>query len=132
LNSAHKVADICSAIGFIYQKQLVLTGRFKDLIIVNGQNYHAHDLEQLCEALPEMGQQKAAACTVPGNNGEALAVFVTYKDELSEFIPIANAIRGALAKVKIAGAIFCLSILFNQYFKVYSSFLAFCSRNAAN
>lgn len=85
-------------IGFIYQKQLVLTGRFKDLIIVNGQNYHAHDLEQLCEALPEMGQQKAAACTVPGNNGEALAVFVTYKDELSEFIPIANAIRGALAK----------------------------------
>ncbi|MDT8426925.1 MAG: non-ribosomal peptide synthetase [Methyloprofundus sp.] len=85
-------------IGFIYQKQLVLTGRFKDLIIINGQNYHAHDLEQLCEALPEVGEQKAAACTIPGNNGEALAIFVTYKGELGDFIAIANAIRGALAK----------------------------------
>jgi acyl-CoA synthetase (AMP-forming)/AMP-acid ligase II/acyl carrier protein len=85
-------------IGFIYQQQLVLTGRFKDLIIVNGQNYHAHDLEQLCETLPEIGKQKTAACTIPGKNGEALAVFVTYKEELSEFVPIANAIRAALAK----------------------------------
>jgi long-subunit acyl-CoA synthetase (AMP-forming) len=85
-------------IGFIYQQQLVLTGRFKDLIIVNGQNYHAHDLEQCCEALPEIGQQKAAACTIPGRNGEALAIFVTYKGELSDFIPLTNAIRAALAK----------------------------------
>ncbi len=85
-------------IGFIYQSQLVLTGRYKDLIIVNGQNYHAHDLEQLCETLPEMGEQKAAACTIPGNNGEALAMFVTYKGELADFIPLANAIRAVLAK----------------------------------
>lgn len=85
-------------IGFIYQQQLVLTGRFKDLIIVNGQNYHAHDLEQMCEALPEIGEQKVAACTIPGNNGEALALFVNYKGELSEFVAIANAIRAILAK----------------------------------
>ncbi|NOQ15244.1 MAG: AMP-binding protein [Methyloprofundus sp.] len=85
-------------IGFIYQQQLVLTGRFKDLIIVNGQNYHAHDLEQLCEALPEIAGQKVAACTIPGENGEALAVFMSYKGELSDFIPLANAIRAALAK----------------------------------
>ena len=85
-------------IGFIYQQQLVLTGRFKDLIIVNGQNYHAHDLEQICEVLPEIGKQKAAACSIPGKNGEALAIFVTYKEQLSEFVPIANAIRAALAK----------------------------------
>ncbi len=85
-------------IGFIYQQQLVLTGRFKDLIIVNGQNYHAHDLEQICAALPEIGDQKVAACTIPGNNGEALAVFVSYKGELKEFVPIINAIRAALAK----------------------------------
>lgn len=84
-------------IGFIYQQQLVLTGRLKDLIIVNGQNYHAHDLELLCEALPEIDEQKAAACTIPGKNGEALAVFISYKGELSEFVPIANAIRAALA-----------------------------------
>ncbi|SMG65909.1 AMP-dependent synthetase and ligase [methanotrophic bacterial endosymbiont of Bathymodiolus sp.] len=84
-------------IGFIYQQQLVLTGRFKDLIIVNGQNYHAHDLEQLCEALPEIGDQKTAACTIPGQSGEALAMFVSYKGELGDFVPIANAIRAALA-----------------------------------
>jgi len=85
-------------IGFIYQGQLVLTGRFKDLIIVNGQNYHAHDLEQSCETLPEMNKLKAAACTIPGKNGEALAIFVTYKGELTDFIVIANAVRGILAK----------------------------------
>ncbi len=84
-------------IGFIYQQQLVLTGRFKDLIIVNGQNYHAYDLEQLCETLPEIGEQKTAACTIPSDKGEALAIFVSYKGELSEFVSIANAIRAALA-----------------------------------
>lgn len=85
-------------IGFIYQKQLVLTGRFKDIIIVNGQNYHAHDLEQLCESLPEIGEYKTAACTIPGKSGDALAIFVTFKGELSEFIAISHAIRAILAK----------------------------------
>ncbi|WP_428354881.1 non-ribosomal peptide synthetase [Methyloprofundus sp.] len=85
-------------IGFMYQQQLVLTGRFKDLIIVNGQNYHAHDLEQLCEGLPEIGKHKVAACAIPGQDGEALAVFVSYKADLQNFIPMANAIRAALAK----------------------------------
>lgn len=33
--------------GFFYQGELFITGRAKDLIIINGQNYYAHDLEQV-------------------------------------------------------------------------------------
>jgi surfactin family lipopeptide synthetase A len=32
--------------GFFFRKELFITGRAKDLIFVNGQNYYAHDLEQ--------------------------------------------------------------------------------------
>ena len=45
-------------LGFIHQEQLFLTGRLKELIIINGKNYHPHDIEagvQHCHKETEQG-----------------------------------------------------------------------------
>lgn len=34
-------------LGFIYKDELYITGRIKDLIIVRGENYYAHDIERI-------------------------------------------------------------------------------------
>ena len=85
-------------LGFINQGQLVISGRYKELIIVNGQNYHPHDLDLLCSALPDIGPGKAVACAVPGDTGEELAVFVNYRGNPQDFIPLAAEIRKTLAQ----------------------------------
>jgi acyl-CoA synthetase (AMP-forming)/AMP-acid ligase II len=41
--------------GLVYNGELYITGRAKDLIIINGQNYYAHDLEQvIVQSKPEL------------------------------------------------------------------------------
>ena len=80
-------------LGFIHKGQLVISGRYKDLIIINGQNYHPQDLEKLCESLPGIDTEKVAACAVPGKTGEELAIFVMNRGDLKEFSLLASEIR---------------------------------------
>ena len=49
-------------LGFLYEDQLFITGRMKDLLIVNGQNYYPQDLESTVqEALWELRDSCGAA-----------------------------------------------------------------------
>jgi acyl-CoA synthetase (AMP-forming)/AMP-acid ligase II len=66
--------------GFFYKAELFITGRTKDLIIVNGQNFYAHDLEQaVIHEKPEL-YGKIAFCSVlishAGSIREKLVLFV--------------------------------------------------------
>lgn len=36
-------------LGFVFEDRFVITGRVKDIVYVNGQNYYSHDFEQACE-----------------------------------------------------------------------------------
>lgn len=47
-------------IGFFYNKNLYISGRFKDIIFMNGKNYFAHDLENLACTLDEISYGKVA------------------------------------------------------------------------
>ena len=85
-------------LGFIHKGQLVISGRYKDLIIINGQNYHPQDLEKLCESLPSIETEKVAACAVAGKTGEELAIFVMDRGELEKFSPLASEIRRLIAQ----------------------------------
>ena len=53
---------------------LVITGRVKDMIIINGRNIWPQDLEFLAEQQPEI--RHACAVSVPGKNGTELAVLL--------------------------------------------------------
>lgn len=47
-------------LGFIHEAKLFITGRLRDLIIINGVNYHPEDIEHTIGArLPELASQRA-------------------------------------------------------------------------
>ncbi|MEW4982342.1 MAG: non-ribosomal peptide synthetase [Cycloclasticus sp.] len=73
--------------GLINDGQLVITGRTKDLIIVNGQNYYAPDLESVCEHVAGIELGKVIVCGFRNEDEgtDELVVFVLYRGELEDF-----------------------------------------------
>ena len=63
-------------LGYRIRDNIVITGRQKDLIIINGRNVWPQDLEYLAEQQPEVRTGDASAFSVPGENGEEKAVLV--------------------------------------------------------
>jgi fatty-acyl-CoA synthase len=53
-----------------------VTGRHKDMIIVNGRNIWPQDIEHIVERQPELRSQDASAFSVPGPSGAEVAVVV--------------------------------------------------------
>ncbi|WP_448570587.1 SDR family NAD(P)-dependent oxidoreductase, partial [Trichothermofontia sp.] len=49
-------------LGFLEHGQLTITGRSKDVIIINGSNYYAHEIEAVVEAIPGVVVSYTAAC----------------------------------------------------------------------
>lgn len=62
-------------LGFVLDGELYVTGRIKDLIIVNGRNIHAHDIEHsLAGAHPLLRQGVAVCQIVEDGSGRLLVV----------------------------------------------------------
>ncbi len=85
-------------LGFFADGQLVITGRAKDLVIVNGQNYHPHDLERVAEQVIGIDANRVAAAGVraAGGHTEELALFVLHRGELADFVPRMLELRRAM------------------------------------
>jgi non-ribosomal peptide synthase protein (TIGR01720 family) len=64
-------------LGFLRDGRLTLTGREKDLIIINGVNYYSHEIESLAEEVEGVEVSYVAACAVrdPDSNTDKLAIF---------------------------------------------------------
>jgi fatty-acyl-CoA synthase len=65
---------------------IVITGRQKDLIIINGRNIWPQDLEFLAENQPEVRTGDASAFSVPGLEGKEQAVMMVQCRETDEII----------------------------------------------
>jgi len=63
-------------LGYRIGNSFVVTGREKDLIILNGRNIWPQDLEYLAEQQTEVRTGDASAFSVPGPDGEEKAVLV--------------------------------------------------------
>ena len=63
-------------IGYLANGDIMITGRKKDLIIINGRNIWPQDLEYLAEQQPEVRPGDASAFAVPKPDGEEQAVVV--------------------------------------------------------
>lgn len=85
-------------VGLIADGELVITGRSKDIIIVNGQNYYPHDLEEIVAKVDglDLGKVVVAGASRGGSRTEELLVFLLYRRELEAFPPLAEAVRAAL------------------------------------
>nr|MDQ2694221.1 SDR family NAD(P)-dependent oxidoreductase [Pseudomonadota bacterium] len=93
-------------IGYLDDGRLVLTGRDKDDIIVNGVNYHSHEIEAVVEEAGGVEISYTAACAVRGADdaGDRLAVFFVPAVEDPDWVKaLIRRLRGAVAqKVGIA------------------------------
>ncbi|OCB93350.1 Polyketide synthase PksJ [Bacillus amyloliquefaciens] len=68
-------------LGFIHNNSLVITGRTKDIIIKNGQNYYAHDIERVAERVKDIELGNVVACGVMNEQKaeEDLVIFLKCK-----------------------------------------------------
>ena len=71
-------------IGFLVDGRVFITGREKDLIIINGRNIWPQDIEHLAEQQPEIRTGDALAFSAPGFNSEATVVLVMQCRERNE------------------------------------------------
>jgi fatty-acyl-CoA synthase len=61
-------------LGYLLDGEIVITGRAKDLIIINGRNIWPQDLEWTAESVPDLRRGDAAAFSVLGDNDEEQVV----------------------------------------------------------
>ncbi|MDH5425110.1 MAG: non-ribosomal peptide synthetase [Gammaproteobacteria bacterium] len=75
-------------LGFISNKELVVTGRSKEIIFAHGQNYYPHDLESVLIHSDgfELGKVAVYGVWNEIKQRDELLVFVIFRAELKEFI----------------------------------------------
>lgn len=87
-------------VGVFVGGELVITGRQKDLLIVNGQNYYPHDLEEILSVVDglELGKVVVAGATPSKSQTEELLVFILYRQDLDDFRPLVARVRQVLGE----------------------------------
>lgn len=63
-------------LAYIADNNIFITGREKDLLVVNGRSVWPHDLESISEQHPGVRMGDAAAISVPGEDGKEMAVLL--------------------------------------------------------
>ena len=81
--------------GVFVDGELVITGRSKDVIIVNGQNYYPHDIEEIAAAVEGLDLNKVVVGGIRTHQSqtEELLVFALYKRDLDTFRLLADKVR---------------------------------------
>lgn len=87
-------------IGFIIDNGLYITGREKDIIIINGLNYYANEIEEFCEKRGNVKPGKVAACALKQENSaeEVLGIFIEYPKNLDKFKETIWMVKSLLSK----------------------------------
>jgi acyl-CoA synthetase (AMP-forming)/AMP-acid ligase II/acyl carrier protein len=79
-------------LGLLDAGELFITGRAKEILFVNGQNYYPHDIEAIAEGVDtlELGKVAAVGCRPPGAETDELTIFVLHRSSMEEFLPLAS------------------------------------------
>jgi len=86
--------------GVFIDDQLVITGRQKDIIIVNGQNYYPHDIEEIVAQIDglDLGKVVVAGANPSGKQTEELLVFILFRQDVDSFVPLAEQVRNIVGE----------------------------------
>jgi acyl-CoA synthetase (AMP-forming)/AMP-acid ligase II len=78
-------------LGLFDDGDLYITGRAKEIIFVNGQNYYPHDLESIALRAHglELGKIVAAGVRPRGAQADQLVVFILHRSDMADFLPTA-------------------------------------------
>jgi acyl-CoA synthetase (AMP-forming)/AMP-acid ligase II/acyl carrier protein len=72
--------------------ELYVTGRSKEIIFVNGQNYYPHDLEAVLQGEPglELGKVIATGARSARSPTDELVLFILHRSDIADFLPLAT------------------------------------------
>jgi acyl-CoA synthetase (AMP-forming)/AMP-acid ligase II len=84
--------------GFIHADELFVTGRVDDMIIVNGRNFYAHDIEAVVDTVPGAVPGRSVAIGVDDKRSDAtvLVILVETRGDPSENFRLVQGIREEL------------------------------------
>jgi acyl-CoA synthetase (AMP-forming)/AMP-acid ligase II/acyl carrier protein len=79
-------------LGLIHEGALYISGRAKEIIFVNGQNYYPQDLEAIAQRADglDLGKVVVAGARRPGAQTDELVVFVLHRGEPVDFLSTAT------------------------------------------
>ncbi|MBL6448227.1 amino acid adenylation domain-containing protein [Fulvivirga sp. 29W222] len=82
-------------LGFVKDGSLYITGRVKDIIFVNGQNFYPHDIERVAEQIEGIELNKIAVVGHfnPEKQKEEVVAFVFHRGGLDKFIPLLKELK---------------------------------------
>jgi len=82
-------------LGFMKDGCLYITGRAKDILFINGQNYYAHDLEREAESIEgvELNKIAVAGFFNAQTQSEEVIAFLLHRGDLSGLVPVARSLR---------------------------------------
>lgn len=86
-------------LGFLREGRLTITGRQKDVIIINGLNHYCHEIEAVVEEIEGVEVSYTAACAVRSkdSNTDKLAIF--FNSKFTDDEDLASLIKEIRAKV---------------------------------
>ena len=86
-------------LGFIKEEALYITGRAKDIIFSNGQNYYPHDLEQIAESVDGVELNKVVFGGAFNSESQCDEVigFLFFRGKIEDFIPLAKEVAKAIS-----------------------------------
>ncbi|MDX3452771.1 fatty acyl-AMP ligase [Streptomyces sp. ME02-8801-2C] len=89
-------------LGTFLDGQLIVTGRLKDLIVVDGRNHYPQDVEaSVQDADPAVRRDRLAAFGVPGDAGERVVVVAEHARSISlaeiDVVGLGHAVRAAVS-----------------------------------
>jgi acyl-CoA synthetase (AMP-forming)/AMP-acid ligase II len=87
-------------LGLIHEGELYITGRHKEILFVNGQNYYPHDLERIAEDVPglELGKVMVAGVRPADAQADELVVFVLHRGGMDDFLPLARQVAARIGE----------------------------------
>ena len=88
-------------LGFISDSELFITGRYKEILFVNGQNYYPYDLEECLHSVEglELGKVVVASAASKQSDLEQLIVFILHKGELDKFKPMIAVVKTQISEL---------------------------------
>lgn len=94
-------------VGYRAGDSLFITGRSKDLLIINGRNIWPQDLEYIAEQQPEVRPEDASAFSIPSESGTEVAVLVVQCRQTDAFVQ-AELIERLKDRIQTEFGIVCL------------------------
>lgn len=87
-------------LGFLKNNRLVITGREKDIIFLNGQNFYPYDIERIVHEVEGFEINEVAACGVFNSKKERdeVILFIVFKEKIEQFVHLSIRLKKFISK----------------------------------